>query len=126
MGKNLHPLNLGFFCDKMENHTAVSNYKVIYSDEHHLFDVELTTGRSIHVLLTDAYHFSNADVLSMPQDVDYVVVVPHANYSGDAERILNAKRIGIGHIGKFMGAINYSKPWEYRTREERGMERRKG
>lgn len=125
MGKNLHHQNLGFFCARMEDHTAVSNYKVIYSDEHYLFDVELVSGSSINVLLTDAYHFSIADVLSMPQDVDYVVVVPHANYSGDAERILKAKRVGIGHIGKFMGAINFSEPWEYRTREEREMQQGK-
>lgn len=124
MGKNLHRTNLGFFCARMDEHTAVSNYRIIYSDEHYLFNLDLIKGESITVLLTDAYHFSKADILSMPQDVDYVVVVPHADYSRDAEQVLKDKHIGIGHIGKFMGAINTPKPWEYRTPEERKADRK--
>ena len=124
MGKQVHHQNLGFFCARMDEHTAVSNYRIVYSDEHYIFSLDLIKGESINVLLTDAYHFSVADILSMPQDVDYVVVVPNASYSREAEQVLKAKRIGIGHIREFMGAINTPKLWEHRTPEKRKAERK--
>ena len=120
MGKELHRSHLAFFRARMTDHTAVSKYHVIHSGDHYLFNVDLVKGSSIIVLLTDAYQFGLADTLLMPKNIDYVVMgMPHAGYSEDAARVLKAKHIGIGHIGKFMGAINTPKPWEYRTPEER-------
>lgn len=120
MGKELRRQHLGYFSARMKEHTAVSDCKAIYSKDHYLFKIELLKGGSINVLLTDAYQFSLADTLLMPENIDYVVMgMPHAGYSEDAARVLKANHIGIGKIGKFMGAINTPKPWEYRTPEER-------
>ena len=75
------------------------------------------------VHLTDAYKYSIAEFYVRPSQIrsdSYVVIgMPHA--SADSEVIEKAKehRIGVGHIGKFMGALNYPNFWDYMTSEER-------
>ena len=126
MGKDLHIQNLTFFYDRMADHTGVSSYEVIPEDEHYLFRVLRKKYGSVLVLLTDAYEFSEADAFLMPPETDYIVVVPHASYDTAIRRHLAREQVGIGYIGKFMGAINYSRPWEYLTQEERKQDEEDG
>jgi hypothetical protein len=45
--------------------------------------------------------------------------MPHADFDTDVVEVAKKARIGIGHIGKFMGALNYTNIWEYMTPDER-------
>ncbi len=126
MGKQVHQLNLTFFHERMKEHTAVSRHFVMPSDEHYLFRVSRKKYGPLTVLYTDAYEFSEADALLMPPETDYIVIVPHASYDTEIRRHLSREQVGIGDIRKFMGAINYSHAWEYRTQEERKQDEEDG
>ena len=48
-----------------------------------------------------------------------VMGMPHADADLEVVEIAKKHRIGIGHIGKSMGALNYKNIWEYMTPDER-------
>ena len=126
MGKQVHRLNITYFHERMNDHTKVSSHTVIPSDEYYLFRISRRKYGILTVLYTDAYEFSDADILLMPPGTDYIVIVPHASYDTEIRRHLASKRVGIGDIRKFMGAINYRRPWEYLTPEERKLDEEDG
>ena len=126
MGKEVDMLALSFFHARMRDHTAVSSCVTIPSDDHYLFRVSRNRHGSLAVLYTDAYEFSEADTLLMPNDVDYVIIVPHASYDTAIRRLLEQQQVGIGDIRKFMGALNYRRHWEYLTQEERKLDEEDG
>ena len=98
----------------------------IVNEHEYLFRIRRTLSGSesdVIVHLTDAYRYGLAEFFARPKQLragSYVVIgMPHAD--ADSEVIEKAKkhRIGIGHIGKFMGALNSTKIWEYMTTDER-------
>ena len=117
---------LSFFHARMKEHTAVTSCVTIPSDDHYLFRVSRLEHGSLTVLYTDAYAFSEADALVMPNGVDYVIVVPHASYDTAIRRKLEQQQVGIGDVRKFMGALNRRRPWEYLTQEERKLDEEHG
>ena len=126
MGKALRPEHIAFFTTRMDEHNLVNNWEPIENEDEYLFRINRTlSGSRSHVIvhLTDAYRYGLAEFFARPKQLragSFVVIgMPHAD--ADAEVIETAKieRIGIGHIGKFMGALNYRKIWEYISPEER-------
>ena len=126
MGKILRPEHIRFFTVRMSEHDRVSNWLPIENQHEYLFRVRRKLRGSesdVIVHLTDAYRYGLAEFFARPKQLrpgSYVVIgMPHAG--ADPEVVEKAKehRIGIGHIGKFMGALNYKKIWEYMTPEER-------
>ena len=75
------------------------------------------------VHLTDAYLYGLAEFFARPKELragSYVVIgMPHAGADPKVIEKAKEQRIGIGDIGKFMGALNYKNIWEYMTSEER-------
>ena len=126
MGKALRPEHITFFTARMNDHNRVSNWMLIADQHEYLFRITRTLSGSesdVTVHLTDAYRYGLAEFFAHPNQLragSYVVIgIPHAD--ADPEVIEKAKehRIGIGHIGKFMGALNYTNIWEYMIPDER-------
>ena len=110
----------------MEEHNRVTIWEPIADQDECLFRIRRTLSGSesdVIVHLTDAYRYGFAEFFARPSQLragSYVVIgMPHAN--ADPEVIEKAKehRIGIGPIGKFMGALNHKNIWEYMSPDER-------
>ena len=121
MGKKLRPEHLAFFRARMAEHTSVEDLVAIASDSHYLFKVTRSDGRSsLVVVLTDAYEFGDADEIDLPRETDFVVLgMPHASYDEDMRRALRRRGTGIGHVVRFMAAVNLPRPFEFQNKAER-------
>ena len=129
MGKALRPEHIGFFTSRMDEHSRVINWMPIVNENEYLFRIRRSVSRSqedVVVHLTDAYRYGLAEFYARPSELktgSFVVIgMPHAD--ADSEVIEKAKEygIGIGHTGKFMGALNVQNIWEYKSPEERRNE----
>lgn len=126
MGKVLRSEHLDFFASRMNEHDKVISWMPIPSEDEYLFRITRRTGNSrnnIIVHLTDAYRYSLAEFYARPSELkagSFVVIgMPHADAYDDVIDEARKGRIGVGHIGKFMGALNYRRMWEYWSPEER-------
>ena len=126
MGKALRPEHTYFFTKAMERHDLVSICAPIPDEHEFLFKIIRTLAESeseVIVHLTDAYCYSLAEFYARPDRIQagsFVVIgIPHANAEQEVIEIAKQHRIGIGKIGKFMGALNFENIWEYMTPEER-------
>ena len=132
MGKTLLPRHLDFFTARMDEHSAVARLEPIPSEDEYLFRiVRVSDSRNdVIVHLTDAYHYGLADLFARPRQLrsgSFVVLgLPHGSFDDDVVAAARARRIGVGHIGKLMGALNYERVWEYMTPEERDKQNREG
>lgn len=129
MGKALRPEHIAFFTTRMDEHHLVINWVPMDYAHEYLFRIRRKlAGRESDVMvhLTDAYRYGLAEFFARPDQLragSYVVIgMPHADADDEVIEIAKKERIGIGHIDKFMGALNYRKIWEYMTPEERQQE----
>ena len=123
MSKDLHPSILTFFQERMASHNNVTSVTDISTEEHFLFSIERAKNRDkITVWLSDAYLFTDADLYAKPDTVmagDFIIVAkPEGGFFID-HSVIEQHRIGVGMIGKFMGALNKPQMWTYLTPEER-------
>ena len=126
MGRVLRPEHISYFTDRMDDHDKVDNWEIIDDQDDYLFRIKRTVSSSksdVVVHLTDAYRYGLAEFFARPDQLlagSFVVLgLPHGDFDDAVVEEAKKKRIGIGHIGKFMGAINYRNIWEYMTPEER-------
>lgn len=131
MGRSLRPEHLEFFRNRMNEHDKVVSWSVVPSEEEYLFRISRQTRYSksdVIVHLTDVYRYSLAEFYARPPEVragSFVVIgMPHADAYEDVIEEAREMKIGIGHIGKFMGALNYRNMWEYLSPEERQRQER--
>ena len=115
MGKVLRQEHINFFTARMDDHNLVSNWVPIVNEHEYLFRIRRTLSGSesdVIVHLTDAYRYGLAEFFARPKQAGSYVAA-----DADSEVIEKAKkhRIGIGHIGKFMGALNSTKIEPVRT-----------
>ena len=136
MGKALRPEHIAFFTTRMTEHNLVSNWEPIPNKDEYLFKITriLYGSRSdVIVHLTDAYRYGLAEFYARPNRLragSYVVIgMPHADTDAEVIETAKLERIGIGHIRKFMGALNYKNIWEYIPHDAKnvgGRKRNKG
>lgn len=126
MGKVLRPEHLGFFTARMNEHDRVASWEPIPNKHEYLFRItRLPSANNTKVIvhLTDAYLYTNAEFIARPKQLrsgSFVVLgMPHASVDPEVIETAREHRIGIGHIGKFMGALTYKNIWEYMTSDER-------
>ena len=126
MGKALRQEHIDFFTARMNEHNLVSNWGPIANEDEYLFRITRTLSGSksdVTVHLTDAYRYGLAEFYARPNQLksgSFVVIgMPHADADSEVIDVARKHRIGIGHIGKFMGALNHRNMWEYMTPEER-------
>jgi hypothetical protein len=110
----------------MNEHSCVANWEPLDNDDEYLYLIKRTRGLpEVRVHLSDAYEYSRAEYLSRPAEVikrnSFIVLGdPNANVAhGDLVAEAGSDGIGIGKIGKFMGALNSRNVWEYEAPEER-------
>ena len=126
MGKVLRQEHISFFTNRMDEHDRVINWEPITNQHEFLFKIRRTlNGRQNDVVvhLTDAYRYGLAEWFARPTQLrasSFVVLgMPHADFDLDVVEEAKKDHIGIGHIGKLMGALNHKNIWEYMTPEER-------
>ena len=126
MGKALRQEHIDFFTARMNVHDRVTNWEPIVSQDEYLFKITRTISGSksdVIVHLTDAYRYGLADFYARPGQLragSYVVIgMPHADAAAKVIETAKLAHIGIGHIGKFMGALNHKNIWEYISPDER-------
>lgn len=123
MSKHLHPSILAFFQERMVSHNNVISVLDISTDEYFLFSVERARNLDkITVWLSDAYLFTDADFYAKPDIIhagDFIIVAKPEGGVFIDQSVIEQHRIGVGQIGKFMGALNKPQMWTYLTPEER-------
>ena len=132
MGKTLRPEHIEFFTNRMDEHSLVSNWIPISNQHDYLFKVTRTrSGHMTDVIvhLTDAYRYGLAEFFARPGQLragSYVVIaMPHAYTDLEVIETAQEHQIGVGHIGKFMGALNSGNVWEYLTQDEKREQSRR-
>ncbi|MFL6759643.1 hypothetical protein [Sphingomonas sp.] len=123
MSKDLHPSILQFFQERMSSHSNVLNLADVSTAEDYLFKISRAKqGDSLLVWMSDAYFFTDMDFHNRPAVLttgDFILVAkPEAGFHVD-DGLIELEGIGVGQIGKLMGALNLAKPWEYLTPQER-------
>ena len=131
MGKALRREHIDYFTSRMTEHDRVINWVIIVNQHEYLFKISRTlpgSASDVIVHLTDAYRYGLAEFFARPNELkvgSYIVLgMPHADVASEVIEEAKRHRIGIGHIGKFMGALNYEKIWEYLTRTNENRKRR--
>ena len=126
MGKALRQEHIEFFTARMNDHDRVINWEPIASLDEYLFKVTRTLSGSksdVIVHLTDAYRYGLSEFYARPGQLragSYVVIgMPHADAPDEVIETAKLAHIGIGQIGKFMGALNYKNIWKYTSPDER-------
>lgn len=123
MGMDLHPSILRFFRQRMRDHGSVDAISRVDWDDEIIFEIK--RGKyddAIKVWLTDAYLFTETDFDNRPECItggDYILVAkPEGGFDLDYE-VIRQSRIGVGQIGKFMGALNLRDAWRFLTADEK-------
>ena len=126
MGKSLRQEHITFFTVRMSEHSLVSNWEPIPDEHEYLFKIVRTlpgAQSDVVVHLTDVYRYGLAEFFARPEQLragSFVVLgMPHADAAPDAIETAKKERIGIGHLGKFMGALTQKDIWEYISPDER-------
>jgi hypothetical protein len=101
----------------MSDHSKVLSCTMLDVDDEYLFLIKRSGGLSdVIVHYSDTYEYSRATFQTRPPKVgrnSFVLVVPHAPESDLTVYEARKLGIGIGKIGKLMGALNSEKVWEY-------------
>jgi hypothetical protein len=110
----------------MIEHTCVERWEPLDNAVEYLYLIERKRGLpDVRVHLSDAYEYSRGEYLARPEEVaggNVFVVLGDPHASGPSAALVaeaRKDRVGIGHIGKFMGALNSRNVWEYEAPEER-------
>lgn len=124
MGRELRSEHLAFFHARMTEHDVVEAVDVLPNNDEYVFRITRTRGRSaVNVHLTDAYSYGKVEYASRPNEIQrgsFVVLgLPHGSYEDKVMEGARRDGIGIGHIGKLMGALNSDRAWEYETPDEK-------
>lgn len=130
MGRNLHPSILRFFTERMQEHSEVLSLTNIPAEEDWLFRIERNRGRPpVIVHMSDAYFYGDMEYMARPSCLgggDFILIArPEAHYSEDLVGTARKDKIGLGKIGKLMGALRHEKLWLYKDREEKEAEERR-
>ena len=127
MSDKLTPSIVTFFLARMGEHNRVASYRQIEADEC-LFELSRNDGLpNVTVHLSNAYEYTDGEYIARPSQIgrgDFVLIArPEAIWNDDVPmQIVETARgdgIGIGKIGKLMGALNFAEIWKFRTRGER-------
>jgi hypothetical protein len=125
---NLHPSIIRFFVERMEGHSAVEQCTEQNDGDEIIFEIRRKNDLPpLLVYLSDAYDYGFGEYLARPRSLkkgDFILVAdPNANWDASLAESAREDKIGIGKIGKLMGALNLNKVWTYETPEERKSSR---
>ena len=113
----------------MHQHRKVASLVDISDEDNFIVRVERHGLPAINVHLSDAYCYTEAEFLSRPASIqrgDFILVAkPEGSVTTEALQHARAERIGVGQIGRLMGALNYPEVWSYQPPESRSAKDRR-
>lgn len=115
MGKDLHYSIRPFIEQALNNHCAVESIEPIVLDDFYAYMVNRRRGMaSMVVVLSDDYYFGAASLQSKPAILKdggfFLIAKPEATgFGGNKPN----EKLGIGKIGKLIGALNREDFWNY-------------
>jgi hypothetical protein len=115
MGKDLHPSIIPFIERGLSFHSRVKSFELVNDPEFYIYHIRRNSGlRDLHVVLSDDYYFGDYAKITMHpilKDGGFILIArPEATDFTDNDSEL---KLGIGKIGKLLGALNKDKYWEY-------------
>lgn len=114
MGKNLHYSILPFVKKALAEHTNVSRIEMINDSDFYIIKVYRKFGSDLHVILNDDYYFGDyaqIEAHSILKNGGFILIArPEATSSEGND---SASRIGVGKIGRLLGALNKQDYWTY-------------
>jgi hypothetical protein len=115
MGKSLHYSIRPFIERVLMNHMAVKEIEKIELNDFYAYRIKRNFNLSdLIVVLSDDYYFGSSSLQNKPEILKnggfFLIARPEAN--GIEESDIGQK-LGIGKIGKLLGALNKEEYWEY-------------
>ena len=117
--------NISFFEQRMQEHGCVERCeRLLTTDEdEYVYEIARTEGRPrVGVYIADAYEYGLADYLARPRRLsagDFILIFSFGpEIRHDVIERARQDRIGLGNIGKLMGALNLTDVWKYRAPAE--------
>ena len=115
MGKDLHYTIRPFIERVLLGHQNVQSFELLENPQYFIYKICRKQGMSdLKVILADDYHFgevSKLKIMPLLKGGGYILLAkPEANgiVSNDTEN-----KVGIGKIGKLLGALNVEEYWNY-------------
>jgi hypothetical protein len=126
---SLHNQIVEFFQSRMATHTSVARCTRLNVADEYLYSIERKDGlEPINVLLSDAYWYGHAAYVGRPKQIrrgDFIIIArPEADFDEALIEPARKDGIGIGKIGKFMGALNKRNVCDYISPEEKKRKKR--
>lgn len=115
MGKDLHPSIIPFIERALTFHNKVKSFELIKDPEFYIYHISRNNGlRDFYVVLSDDYYFGDYGMISMHPILSnggfILIARPEAtNFNENNEEM----RLGVGKIGKLLGALNRDEYWTY-------------
>src|ERR1700732_1802655 len=118
MGTTLHYSTINFFEARMSGHSRVERCTRIAGVNEYLYTIERKGGlTSVNVFLSDAYRYGHADYVARPKQLKrygfILIARPESSFDHTLIEQARLDGIGIGKIGKLMGALNSSNVCDY-------------
>jgi hypothetical protein len=105
---------LQFFIEKMKIHDLVDRCERLPIEDDCIFKIYRRRNLPpVTVFLSDAYDYGFGEYLTKPRGVDFILIArPEAGFDPSLIARAKADKLGIGKIGKFMGALNNRDIWK--------------
>jgi hypothetical protein len=115
MGKNLHYSILPFLEKSLNSHSLVQSIQRVDDDDFYIYFIQRNGGlRSLYVVLSDDYSFNDYSLITRHRILNnggfILVARPEAYCRSRSEPEF---QLGIGKIGKLLGALNRDDYWNY-------------
>jgi len=115
MGKDLHYTIRPFIEQALNSHFAVEKIEAIEVEDFYAYRITRRRGMSsLIVVLSDDYYFGSASLQSKPNILKdggfFLIARPEASGFQGNEPL---EKLGVGKIGKLLGALNREDFWNY-------------
>lgn len=114
MGKDLHYSIRPFIENALNNHHIVTTIKQIQIEDYYAYEIERKGMSNIIVVLSDDYFLGENSIQKKPEILKnggfFLKARPEG---GGIEESIPELRLGIGRIGKLLGALNHEDFWNY-------------
>lgn len=114
MGKNLHYSIRPFIENALISHNAVESIEFIELEDFYAYEVYRKAMSSLIVVLSDDYYFGSSSLYNKPNILNnggfFLIARPEAS---GIEKNLPEEKLGVGRLGKLLGALNREDFWNY-------------
>jgi len=115
MGKNLHPSIIPFVERTLSNHNKVESLTLVKDKEFYVYHIVRRNNlKDLYVVLSDDYYFGDYSKITMHPILKHggFILLARPEVADHNENDSMAK-LGIGKIGKLLGALNKNDYWNY-------------